>query len=351
MLPLFSTRDVWLQWMLGEALLISPVLQPDTQEVVAYFPAGTWYSLWDDSQVNGPATATLNAPLGDVPVHVRGGAIIAMQQPGNTTHAVRVSPVSLIVALPAAATATAAVTKGSVTAAQEIKGGAVGAAGTQAAPGNKVLGSIRVAPAPGGIVRELSQGIGVKSSHGSASSKAVAAEAVRGVQPGPAYHQHLQCQHLLKHGRAVLAEKYSQLGQAGGNEPLARESCGALYLDEGESIEVGDDGAVTAWFAAVASGDGRSGAVVVEGLESAGTVRRNGQDGEVRVEEVRVLGVGFAGQVEVWVDEKPVAAANVAVNGEGRVLVVNGLSVELNGVSVLRWKVGEPKMEVIAKAT
>jgi alpha-glucosidase (family GH31 glycosyl hydrolase) len=37
--------------MVGEALLVSPVLDQGATSVDAYFPAGTWHSLWDDGGV------------------------------------------------------------------------------------------------------------------------------------------------------------------------------------------------------------------------------------------------------------------------------------------------------------
>ena len=47
-----------------------------------YFPAGTWYSLMGGPTVDAAEAGrpvTLKAPLGEVPVHVLGGAIIPMQ--------------------------------------------------------------------------------------------------------------------------------------------------------------------------------------------------------------------------------------------------------------------------------
>ncbi len=44
----------WLQWMMGSSLLISPVLQEGSDTVMAYFPDGEWFSLYDYSHVAGP---------------------------------------------------------------------------------------------------------------------------------------------------------------------------------------------------------------------------------------------------------------------------------------------------------
>ena len=42
---------------------------------------------------------TIDAPLGHIPVYVRGGSAVPMQEPGLTTADVRASPWSLLVAL------------------------------------------------------------------------------------------------------------------------------------------------------------------------------------------------------------------------------------------------------------
>ena len=69
----------------------------------AYFPPGTWYSLWDHESIDAGdegTTRTLPAPLGSVPVHARGGSIVPMQRPALVTRDVRMSPLRLLVHLP-----------------------------------------------------------------------------------------------------------------------------------------------------------------------------------------------------------------------------------------------------------
>lgn len=39
------------QFMVGDSLLVSPVLEEGARSVEAYFPPGAWHSLWDDGQV------------------------------------------------------------------------------------------------------------------------------------------------------------------------------------------------------------------------------------------------------------------------------------------------------------
>jgi len=73
------------------------------EQVEAYFPPGVWYSLWDDQTIDAGEkglTKTLPAPLGDVPVHARGGSIVPAQRPALVTRDVRTSPLRLLVHLP-----------------------------------------------------------------------------------------------------------------------------------------------------------------------------------------------------------------------------------------------------------
>jgi hypothetical protein len=48
----------------------------------------------------GGKNVTLDAPAGHVPLHIRGGSVIPLQEPGMTVAAVRGTPLTLRVALP-----------------------------------------------------------------------------------------------------------------------------------------------------------------------------------------------------------------------------------------------------------
>lgn len=92
------------QFMLGPALLVTPVLAQGARTVNGVFPGFAqqtkWYDYYNQSAV--PLTndnVTISAPLGHIPVFIRGGYIIPLQQPGLTTNAVRASSWSLLVAL------------------------------------------------------------------------------------------------------------------------------------------------------------------------------------------------------------------------------------------------------------
>ena len=66
------------QWLLGDHLLISPVLTPDTDSRPIYIPPGQWYDFWTDELVTGPTVITRSAPLDVVPIHVRAGAVLPL---------------------------------------------------------------------------------------------------------------------------------------------------------------------------------------------------------------------------------------------------------------------------------
>ncbi|KAK9814514.1 hypothetical protein WJX72_007179 [[Myrmecia] bisecta] len=98
--PATHTRDE--QFLLGDSLLISPCLHQGATTVDAYFPSGLWYSVWDHRPVDaraGGVNVTLAAPLGEVPVHVRAGSVVPLQQAGMTTAAVKASALTLLAAL------------------------------------------------------------------------------------------------------------------------------------------------------------------------------------------------------------------------------------------------------------
>ncbi|KAF4301915.1 putative alpha-glucosidase protein [Botryosphaeria dothidea] len=99
-----SLADVDTQFLLGPSILVTPVLAPNTSTVRGVFPgvsAEKWYDWYTQEAVDAKAgeNKTLDAPLGHIPVFVRGGSVLPLQEPKLTTREARQTPWALLVAL------------------------------------------------------------------------------------------------------------------------------------------------------------------------------------------------------------------------------------------------------------
>lgn len=95
-----TTHDLDEQFLWGSALLISPVLEQGSTQKQAYFPrASRWYDFYTGIEQPISGFITLNAPIDYIPLHVRGGHIIPLQDSAMNTELSRKNPFSLIVAL------------------------------------------------------------------------------------------------------------------------------------------------------------------------------------------------------------------------------------------------------------
>ena len=66
------------QFMIGEDLLVAPIVKADVTSRLVYLPKGVWYDYWTNKKYVGGTMIRVNAPLETVPMFVRGGAIIPM---------------------------------------------------------------------------------------------------------------------------------------------------------------------------------------------------------------------------------------------------------------------------------
>ena len=93
--------------MLGGALMVVPCLEQGADTVNGVFPGvgdGTvWYDWYTGEKATegvGPGeNVTIPAPLGHIPVFVRGGSVVPVQEPGMTIAESRRNPWGLVVAL------------------------------------------------------------------------------------------------------------------------------------------------------------------------------------------------------------------------------------------------------------
>ncbi|KAI9744603.1 MAG: hypothetical protein M1818_002132 [Claussenomyces sp. TS43310] len=108
--PLLASTDR--QFLLGGSLMIIPVLDEGSVTVGGVFPGALsgqiWYDWYNQTAISaGPGqNITIDAPLGHIPVYIRGGSVLPTQEAGNTTATSRSNPWGLIAALDASGQAT-----------------------------------------------------------------------------------------------------------------------------------------------------------------------------------------------------------------------------------------------------
>jgi alpha-glucosidase (family GH31 glycosyl hydrolase) len=66
------------QYLLGDALLVAPVIQPGATTRTLWFPPGKWSGLWHGRSFEGPSWRTVDAPLAEIPVFRREDADVPM---------------------------------------------------------------------------------------------------------------------------------------------------------------------------------------------------------------------------------------------------------------------------------
>jgi len=72
-------HDVHQSYLFGEDLLVAPVLRDSARTRTVTLPEGTWIHFWTDERMEGGQTVTVDAPLDQIPIFVKGGAIVPMR--------------------------------------------------------------------------------------------------------------------------------------------------------------------------------------------------------------------------------------------------------------------------------
>ncbi|MBW8704886.1 Oligosaccharide 4-alpha-D-glucosyltransferase [Streptomyces sp. MBT84] len=72
-------RDCEDAFLLGDSLLVAPVLESGVRRRTVSLPRGRWYDTSTEVAYRGPAHVEVDAPLGRVPVFARAGAVLPVQ--------------------------------------------------------------------------------------------------------------------------------------------------------------------------------------------------------------------------------------------------------------------------------
>lgn len=89
-----STYNLDDQFMIGDDLLVAPIMKPDVTRRLVYLPAGSWYDYWTNKKYAGGTMINVDAPLDTVPMFVRAGAIIPTGPPLNYVGEKYVDPIT-----------------------------------------------------------------------------------------------------------------------------------------------------------------------------------------------------------------------------------------------------------------
>ncbi|GAA2594523.1 glycoside hydrolase family 31 protein [Streptomyces axinellae] len=80
-----ALRDCEDAFLLGDALLVAPVLEPGARTREVRLPSGRWYDTATGRAYEGPRTVRLAAPRGRIPVLARAGAAVPVRGAGGET--------------------------------------------------------------------------------------------------------------------------------------------------------------------------------------------------------------------------------------------------------------------------
>lgn len=96
-----NTFGIQTQFFYGESILVSPVVDDNSQSVTFYLPDDIFYDFWTLKPLKGSASNITvdDVDWADIPVHIRGGSIIPLRaMSANTTTALRQQNFTMVVA-------------------------------------------------------------------------------------------------------------------------------------------------------------------------------------------------------------------------------------------------------------
>lgn len=68
------------EFLFGDRILVSPVLDNKKREVKTYFPKGRWYDFRDNTAYEGKSTYKIDAPLDEIPFFIREGSVLPLRE-------------------------------------------------------------------------------------------------------------------------------------------------------------------------------------------------------------------------------------------------------------------------------
>ncbi|OAD63817.1 hypothetical protein A7K95_07960 [Pediococcus parvulus] len=69
-------RNINDQYMVGDAVLVAPIVQPSQTKRLVYLPAGKWIDFWNHREYDGQQDIVVDAPLDKLPLLIKKGTIL-----------------------------------------------------------------------------------------------------------------------------------------------------------------------------------------------------------------------------------------------------------------------------------
>ncbi|AZR74780.1 alpha-glucosidase [Anoxybacter fermentans] len=85
------------QFMLGEAIMVAPVLHPGKDSRAVYLPEGEWYDFHTGEKYSGRRSILVDAPLSKMPIFIKAGSIIPMYPVVNYIGEKEIEELSLLI--------------------------------------------------------------------------------------------------------------------------------------------------------------------------------------------------------------------------------------------------------------
>ena len=80
-----QTYDAENEYLLGDKILVAPVLKEGARTRTLYLPKGSWVDYWTGSMLQGGRQVEVQAPLERIPIFVKAGSVIPMVSPATET--------------------------------------------------------------------------------------------------------------------------------------------------------------------------------------------------------------------------------------------------------------------------
>ena len=69
------------EFLVGDRVLVAPVVQQGARRRMVWLPRGEWYDYWTREKITGPAAFVREAPLELCPIYVKAGSVLPMALP------------------------------------------------------------------------------------------------------------------------------------------------------------------------------------------------------------------------------------------------------------------------------